>query len=72
MGPLVQALDRTLNVSLRSNLLAVLRERDILISYSGTASRCVICRRTVVEGRVLDAGPAAASSASSQIENICN
>ena len=59
MELLVQPLGRTLSIAPGSNLLAVLREHDIPISYSCTAGRCGTCRCKVVEGQVLDAGPAA-------------
>ena len=59
MELVVQPLGRTLSIAPGSNLLAVLREHDIPISYSCTAGRCGTCRCKVVEGEVLDAGPEA-------------
>src|SRR5688572_11218910 len=47
---------RTIEVRPGANLLDVLREHQVPVSYSCMAGRCGTCRCKVVEGRVLDAG----------------
>jgi ferredoxin-NAD(P)+ reductase (naphthalene dioxygenase ferredoxin-specific) len=56
MELLVQPLGRKLNVEGGANLLTVLRENAIPISYSCTAGRCGTCRCKVVKGGVLETG----------------
>ncbi|MDB5961424.1 MAG: hypothetical protein JWP59_2718, partial [Massilia sp.] len=56
MELLVQPLGRSVPVAAGDNLLAVLRENAIPVSYSCTAGRCGTCRCRVVEGHVLEAG----------------
>jgi ferredoxin-NAD(P)+ reductase (naphthalene dioxygenase ferredoxin-specific) len=50
----IQPLDRVIAATPGANLLAVLREHDISISYSCTAGRCGTCRCKVVAGNVAD------------------
>jgi len=50
----IQPLDRVISATPGANLLAVLREHDIPISYSCTAGRCGTCRCKVVAGNVAD------------------
>jgi ferredoxin-NAD(P)+ reductase (naphthalene dioxygenase ferredoxin-specific) len=56
MELLVQPLGRKLNVEGGANLLTVLRENAIPISYSCTAGRCGTCRCKVLKGGVLETG----------------
>lgn len=56
MELLVHPLDRRLAVSPGANLLTVLREHDVPVSYSCTAGRCGTCRCKVTRGHVLEAG----------------
>lgn len=49
----IEPLRRTLEVEPGSNLLAVLRQADVPISYSCMAGRCGVCRCKLVEGQVL-------------------
>jgi len=39
------------------NLLQVLRDNAVPVSYSCTAGRCGVCRCRVIDGEVLDSGP---------------
>ncbi|MGI4718181.1 MAG: 2Fe-2S iron-sulfur cluster-binding protein [Janthinobacterium lividum] len=59
----IQPLDRVVTAGAGANLLAVLREHGIPVSYSCTAGRCGTCRCTLVEGGVLDAGQPVAPGA---------
>lgn len=52
----VQPLNRTIQVSAGTNLLAALREQGIPVSYSCTAGRCGTCRCRVLRGEVIDTG----------------
>lgn len=52
----IQPLDRVVTAGAGANLLAVLREHEIPVSYSCTAGRCGTCRCKLVEGSVMDAG----------------
>jgi ferredoxin-NAD(P)+ reductase (naphthalene dioxygenase ferredoxin-specific) len=52
----VRPFARTIEVRPGANLLEVLREHQVPVSYSCMAGRCGTCRCKVVEGRVLDAG----------------
>lgn len=56
MELVVQPLGRKLNVEPGANLLTVLREHQIPISYSCTAGRCGTCRCKVVRGEVMETG----------------
>jgi ferredoxin-NAD(P)+ reductase (naphthalene dioxygenase ferredoxin-specific) len=56
MEVLVQPLQRVLEVKPGANLLEVLREHQVPMSYSCMAGRCGTCRCRVVEGEVLDGG----------------
>ena len=56
MEVLVQPLDRVLQVQPGANLLEVLREHQIPISYSCMSGRCGTCRCKLIEGEVLDSG----------------
>jgi ferredoxin-NAD(P)+ reductase (naphthalene dioxygenase ferredoxin-specific) len=56
MELLVQPMGRKLNVEGGANLLTVLRENAVPISYSCTAGRCGTCRCKVVKGGVLETG----------------
>jgi len=47
---------RVLNVQPGANLLEVLREHQVPMSYSCMAGRCGTCRCKVIEGEVLDGG----------------
>ncbi len=57
MELVVKPLDRHIKVDSGSNLLDVLREHGLPISYSCMSGRCGTCRCRVVEGRVLNGGP---------------
>jgi len=52
----IQPMDRVVDAGAGANLLAVLREHAMPVSYSCTAGRCGTCRCKLVEGSVLDAG----------------
>jgi len=52
----VRPLARTLEIRPGANLLEVLREHHVPVSYSCMAGRCGTCRCKVVAGQVLDAG----------------
>lgn len=56
MELVVHPLDRRLAVSPGANLLAVLREHNVPVSYSCTVGRCGTCRCKIVRGHVLEAG----------------
>ena len=56
MELIVQPLGQSVPVTAGDNLLAVLREHNIPISYSCTAGRCGTCRCKVLEGRVVETG----------------
>lgn len=57
MELVVKPLDRHIKVDSGSNLLDVLREHGLPISYSCMSGRCGTCRCRVVEGKVLNGGP---------------
>ena len=57
MDVLIQPLQRVISVRPGTNLLEVLRENQIPVSYSCTAGRCGTCRCKVIEGDVLESGP---------------
>lgn len=52
----IRGLGRSVPIAAGDNLLAVLRENNIPISYSCTAGRCGTCRCKVIDGRVLETG----------------
>jgi ferredoxin-NAD(P)+ reductase (naphthalene dioxygenase ferredoxin-specific) len=52
MEIIVRPLDRTLAFSPGANLLEVLRENNVPISYSCTAGRCGTCRCKVIRGNI--------------------
>lgn len=56
MELIVQPLGRSVPVTAGDNLLTVLRENNIPISYSCTAGRCGTCRCQILEGRVVESG----------------
>ena len=56
MELVVQPLGRTLHVEAGDNLLTVLREHQVPISYSCTAGRCGTCRCKVLRGEVHEMG----------------
>lgn len=56
MEILVDPLKRVLSVKPGANLLEVLREHQVPVSYSCTAGRCGTCRCKVVHGAVLESG----------------
>lgn len=56
MELLIQPLRKTLHVEPGSNLLEVLRQAQVPVSYSCMAGRCGTCRCRVLEGEVLDGG----------------
>ncbi len=56
MELMVQPLGQSVPVNAGDNLLAVLRENNIPISYSCTAGRCGTCRCKVLAGRVVESG----------------
>lgn len=57
MELVVKPLNRHIKVDSGSNLLDVLREHGLPISYSCMSGRCGTCRCKVVEGKVLNGGP---------------
>jgi len=59
MELVVEPLKRTLKVDSGQNLLDVLRQHEIPISYSCMSGRCGTCRCKVVKGQVLNSGPEA-------------
>lgn len=56
MELVIRPLQRVLNVQPGANLLEVLREHQVPMSYSCMAGRCGTCRCKVVDGEVLDSG----------------
>lgn len=56
MELVVQPLGRTLVASPGANLLEVLRENNVPVSYSCMAGRCGTCRCKVVDGNLLETG----------------
>jgi ferredoxin-NAD(P)+ reductase (naphthalene dioxygenase ferredoxin-specific) len=56
MEVVIEPLQRVLSVQPGANLLEVLREHQVPMSYSCMAGRCGTCRCKVVEGDVLDGG----------------
>jgi naphthalene 1,2-dioxygenase ferredoxin reductase component len=58
MKVLVQPLRKVIDVEPGGNLLEALRDAQIPISYSCMAGRCGTCRCRVLDGDVLDSGPA--------------
>lgn len=54
MELLVEPVGRRISVTSGGNLLSVLREHDVPISYSCTSGRCGSCRCKVVKGHVKD------------------
>jgi len=59
MEIVVQPIGLTLTSAPGMNLLDVLREHQVPISYSCTAGRCGTCRCRILKGNVLEAGPQA-------------
>ena len=59
MELVVAPLNRRLNVESGRNLLEVLREHQLPISYSCMSGRCGTCRCKVLSGQVLHSGPEA-------------
>lgn len=57
MELVVKPFDRHIKVDSGTNLLDVLREHGLPISYSCMSGRCGTCRCRVIEGRVLNGGP---------------
>lgn len=58
MELLIQPSQRVLSVHPGVNLLEALRAHQVPVSYSCTAGRCGTCRCKVIEGDVLESGPA--------------
>lgn len=56
MEVVIQPLQRVLHVQPGANLLDVLREHQVPLSYSCMAGRCGTCRCRVIDGAVLDGG----------------
>jgi len=56
MDVVINPLRRVLDVQPGANLLEVLREHQVPMSYSCMAGRCGTCRCKVIEGEVLDGG----------------
>ncbi|MET0268632.1 MAG: 2Fe-2S iron-sulfur cluster-binding protein [Duganella sp.] len=56
MELIVQPLGRSVPVAAGDNLLTVLRDNNIPISYSCTAGRCGTCRCKVLSGHVVETG----------------
>jgi naphthalene 1,2-dioxygenase ferredoxin reductase component len=56
MELVVHPIDRRLAVTPGANLLAVLREHNVPVSYSCTAGRCGTCRCKITRGHVLETG----------------
>ena len=52
----IHPIARTLEVRPGANLLEVLREHHVPVSYSCMSGRCGTCRCKVVSGQVLDGG----------------
>ncbi|HRQ64485.1 MAG TPA: 2Fe-2S iron-sulfur cluster-binding protein [Xanthomonadaceae bacterium] len=59
MELLVQPTNRHLSFNTGANLLEVLRENGVPISYSCMSGRCGTCRCKVIEGDIVDSGPEA-------------
>lgn len=59
MELIVKPLNRQIPVESGKNLLDILREHEIPISYSCMSGRCGTCRCKVVDGSVLNSGPEA-------------
>ncbi|HKX44602.1 MAG TPA: 2Fe-2S iron-sulfur cluster-binding protein [Burkholderiaceae bacterium] len=58
MDVLIQPLQKTIAVEPGANLLEVLRNAQVPMSYSCMAGRCGTCRCRVIDGEVLDSGRA--------------
>ena len=56
MEILVQPLQRVLHAQPGANLLEVLREHEVPVSYSCMAGRCGTCRCRLIDGEVLEGG----------------
>ena len=56
MELVVSPIDRTLNVKAGANLLEVLLEHAVPVSYSCMSGRCGTCRCKVLKGKVLESG----------------
>lgn len=59
MELLVQPNNRRLSFNTGANLLEVLRENGVPVSYSCMSGRCGTCRCRVIDGDVVDSGPEA-------------
>lgn len=59
MELLVQPTNRRLSFNAGANLLEVLRENGVPVSYSCMSGRCGTCRCKVIEGDIVDSGPEA-------------
>lgn len=59
MELLVQPSNRRLPFNSGANLLEVLRENGVPVSYSCMSGRCGTCRCRVIEGNIVDSGPEA-------------
>lgn len=59
MELLVQPSNRRLAFNSGANLLEVLREHGVPVSYSCMSGRCGTCRCRVIEGEIIDEGPEA-------------
>lgn len=59
MELLVQPANRRLAFDSGANLLEVLREHGVPVSYSCMSGRCGTCRCRVIEGHIIDSGPEA-------------
>ncbi|MCK0513116.1 2Fe-2S iron-sulfur cluster-binding protein [Aromatoleum buckelii] len=59
MELLVQPTNRRLSFNSGANLLEVLRENGVPVSYSCMSGRCGTCRCRVIDGDVVDSGPEA-------------
>lgn len=57
MELLVQPANRRLFFDSGANLLEVLRENDVPVSYSCMSGRCGTCRCRVIDGDIIDSGP---------------
>lgn len=57
MELVVEPLSRHVNFQSGDNLLEVLRQNEVPVSYSCMSGRCGTCRCKVVQGSVLDGGP---------------
>ncbi len=66
----VQPLDKIIDVAAGTNLLQVLRDNDVPVSYSCLSGKCGVCRCKVVNGHILEGGQETSRPNTNQDGNI--